>query len=67
MLYAVIFRNRAEELVIRAIEDSSIEEAIETVVSQWNKDYEGTKEECEYPLSGASAVPIKSGEGIYHA
>jgi len=21
----------------------------------------GTKEECEYPLSGASAVPIKSG------
>jgi len=28
MLYAVIFRNRAEELVIRAIEDSSIEEAL---------------------------------------
>lgn len=66
MLYAVIFHNKREQLIIRAVEAKTEKEAISNVVAEWNKEYEGTEEEILYPLSGPRAVVIEPGNGIYH-
>ena len=62
-MFAVIFRNEREELVVRAIEALNEEKAIEHVIAQWNEEY---ADEGVYPLFDIRAVRIENGIGIYH-
>lgn len=67
MLYAVIFRNKREELIIRAQEARNEQEAVDMVVQQWEKEYgEGDDPEGINYLWEPYAEEIKSGMGIYH-
>jgi len=66
VLYAVIFRNRREELVIRAIDAHSEKEAIDKIIPAWQEEYGEDDDEGIYPLFEPRAERIESGMGIYH-
>ena len=63
MLYAVIFTNSREELVIKAIEAPHEEKAIEWILQAYSEEYE---ENIDSLYVRTEAVEVESGKGIYH-